>query len=170
MSRQSDASLLEIPAADDAERERRAVERESRAAGEGGSRWRTWYWLAIPVAAIAAYALVVRTGFLADDFILIERASQPGADWRALLPGSAWFYYRPVGVLLTWELGWELWGYNPVPYHVIQLLLHAGTALVLGLWLASATGSRALDGLWVCSSRCIPCSGKLSGGWPRNGT
>lgn len=118
--------------------------------GDIARRWglpfRGWYWGLVPLLAMAAYGSVLGVGFLMDDHILLNLAQQPGIDGRALLPfpDSPWIFYRPVGVLFTWELGWELWGLNPWPYHLTSLLLHAGCALVLGLWLAEATGRRCL--------------------------
>ena len=53
------------------------------------------------------------------------------------------FLYRPVGGLLTWQLGWLLWGAHPLPYHALGLLIHAASALFLGLWLATVTAWRS---------------------------
>ena len=58
---------------------------------------------------------------------------------RILLPDPNWMFYRPISTVLTWGLGWRLWGDNPFPYHLIGLLLHAGVALTLGLWLAAVS-------------------------------
>src|SRR4051812_38520588 len=85
------------------------------------------YWAALPVLAFVAYFFVLRVGFLGDDFIFLDTARDRGIDLEVLLPGQRWFFYRPVGGLFTWELGWQLWGYNPFPYHLIQVLLHAAT-------------------------------------------
>jgi hypothetical protein len=49
--------------------------------------------------------------------------------------------------MVIWQLGWVLWGANPVPYQVFGLLLHAGVALMLGLWLAEATQRQTLGWL-----------------------
>jgi hypothetical protein len=102
----------------------------------------------VPLLAVVAYARALSVGFLGDDFVLLAFARLPGVDWSALLPHSPhWPSYRPVGVLLTWELGWALWGANPLPYHLVSLLIHAATALLLGLWLADATRAPLLGWL-----------------------
>gem|GEM_PF-1726785 len=126
-------------------------------------RWQWWYWAALPLLAFIAYFTVLRIGFLGDDFVLLGWAKEPGVDMQALLPGSRWFFYRPVGVFFTWELGWHLWGYNPFPYHLAQLLMHAGTALLLGLWLAYATGRKLMGWLAGAIFAVFPSHGEAVG-------
>ncbi len=101
-----------------------------------------WYWAFIPLLATAAYVTVLRIGFLSDDYILMYGARHSGIDLRTFSP-AGWVFYRPAGTILTWQIGWQLWGYNPLPYHLISLILHAATALMLGLWLAEVTGKRS---------------------------
>lgn len=109
--------------------------------------FRSVYWLVLPLLAIGAYITVLRIGFLADDFILLDAARTDVISSRSLLPLPGETFYRPVGLLLTWKLGWFLWGFNPLPLHLQGLLLHAGVSLVLGLWLAEITSRRALGWL-----------------------
>ncbi|HKP53755.1 MAG TPA: hypothetical protein VJ183_14025 [Chloroflexia bacterium] len=125
--------------------------------------WQTWYWAAVPLLAFIAYATVLRIGFLGDDYLLLGLASEPGADLQAFLPGSRWLFYRPVGVFFTWELGWQLWGYNPLPYHLAQLLMHAATSLLLGLWLSYITGRRLLGLLAGLIFAAFPTHGEAVG-------
>ena len=101
--------------------------------------FRRRYWLLLPLLAIIAYATVVRIGFLADDLLLLGAAKQGLLDLRVLLPQDNSYLYRPVGQLLTWSLGWQVWGFNPAPFHIQGLLLHAGVSLVLGLWIGGIT-------------------------------
>ncbi len=68
-------------------------------------RWQWWYWAALPLLAFIAYYTVLRVGFLGDDFVLLGWAKEPGVDMQALLPGSRWFFYRPVGVFLYLGIG-----------------------------------------------------------------
>lgn len=95
---------------------------------------------AVPLLAVVAYATVVRIGFLSDDILLALRRRNDGFNWGTLLPDPNWPFYRPVGHFVTWEAGWTFWGDNPLPYHVLGLLLHAGASLALALWLSEATG------------------------------
>jgi hypothetical protein len=111
------------------------------------SPFRAWYWALVPFLAIAAYVTVLRIGFLADDLLLLIEG-RSGNRLAHLLPSPDWFLYRPVGQLFIWDLGWTLWGYNPLPFHLQGLLLHAGVALVLGLWV-SEVSSRRWMGLLV---------------------
>ncbi len=101
--------------------------------------FRTWYWLLVPALAIVAYATVLRVGFLADDFILLESARVRGIDFHLFLPNDWDLFYRPVGLVLTWIAGWHAWGFNPLPYHLQGLLLHAVTSLVLALWVSNVS-------------------------------
>ncbi len=111
------------------------------------SAFRRWYWLLIPLLAIAAYATVLRIGFLGDDFVLLAEADSRRVGFDLLMPRPGWFLYRPIGSLLIWDLGVRLWGNNPFPFHLQGLLLHALTSLALGLWLAEATSRRFLGWL-----------------------
>lgn len=105
-----------------------------------------WYWALVPLLAIVAYLPVLRVGFLSDDMGL-NRIAQSSWGWEMFLPNTDLRFYRPVGFLLTWQLPWPLWGMNPFPYHLTGLLLHAGVAFVLALWLAEASQRRWLGWL-----------------------
>jgi hypothetical protein len=104
-------------------------------------------WLAVPLLAFLAYGTVFRIGFLSDDFLLLYTARAQGIDPQAWLPDPTWFFYRPVGTFLTWQAGWQLWGFNPFPYHLLGLLIHAASSLLLGLWLARVASNRAIGWL-----------------------
>jgi hypothetical protein len=110
--------------------------------------FRRWYWALIPLLAFTAYATVLRIGFLSDDFAILDAARLDPVNLQTFLPTRhTVLLYRPVGMLLTWILGWHVWGFNPLPYHVLGLLLHAGASLALGLWLAEAISRRWLGWL-----------------------
>jgi len=96
------------------------------------------------VLAITAYATVLQVGFLADDFPPLNRARVEGLTPHILMPGPDPTFYRPVGDLLIFRLGWLAWGFNAWPYHLTGLLLHAGVALALALSLYEVTRSRSL--------------------------
>jgi hypothetical protein len=91
--------------------------------------------------ALIAYLPALQLGFLADDYDLLHDAStRPLA--ASLVPGSTEIFYRPVGKVFTWWVGWQLWGYNPFPFHLESVLLHAAASIALALWLAQTTGNR----------------------------
>ncbi len=122
--------------------------------------FRTWYWALVPLLTIVAYFTAVRVGFLKDDLQFLADARNYGFDLGRLVSQDAQLhyglFYRPVGTVLTWRLGWQLWGANPFPYHLESVLIHAANALLVGLWLAQASGRRALG--WL--------AGALFGVWP----
>jgi hypothetical protein len=105
-------------------------------------RFRVWYWALVPLLALIAYLPAITVDFLADDLHMLHEAKVEGIAADVLMPHPQWWFYRPLGTLLIWRVGWQLWGYNPVPYHVIGLLVHSGVALALGLWLAEITRVR----------------------------
>ncbi|HKP53143.1 MAG TPA: hypothetical protein VJ183_10890 [Chloroflexia bacterium] len=101
--------------------------------------WRWWFWALVPLLAIAAYVTVLRVGFLADDFFQLNIGRLWGLDPFSGFDIDVPAFLRPVGFYFAYQLPWHLWGYNPLPYHVAGLLAHAGSALILGLWLSAAT-------------------------------
>jgi len=112
--------------------------------------FRRWYWFLVPLLAIAAYATVLRIGFLGDDSILIAQTQDRHLTLDSLLPQPGGFLYRPLGLLFIWDLGALLWGNNPFPLHLQGLLFHAFTSLALALWVAEVTSRRALG--WLAGS------------------
>jgi hypothetical protein len=92
---------------------------------------------------------VLRVGFLADDFFQLNVARIWGLDPFAAIADAAIRpgFLRPVGAYIIYQLPWHLWGYDPLPYHIVGLLTHATSALILAIWLSSATGRRTLGWL-----------------------
>jgi len=103
---------------------------------------RSWYpRAAILLLGLAAYAPALSTGFLYDDHILIE--SNPEIRSWSLSNVKHDFstgifndsengigFYRPLQTLST-RIEYSLWKLNPLPYHLTNLLLHLGNALLL---------------------------------------
>jgi hypothetical protein len=106
-----------------------------------------WRWVFVPVLAVLAYIPALSVGFLSDDWALLLQAEQAGIDPGVFLPNPAWPSYRPIGALLTWQLGWQIFGASPFLYHALGLLLHAATALALGLWASTVSGRAGLGWL-----------------------
>src|SRR6266566_7469335 len=84
--------------------------------------WRRWYWLIVPLLALVAYVSILQVGFLSDDFVLLGQARTSGINPAVFVPAPHWFLYRPLGTLVVWQLGWQLWGFNPLPFHIQSLL------------------------------------------------
>lgn len=97
-------------------------------------------WLAIPLLALAAYLTALGVGFLSDDFVILSSVRSSGVDFNAFVPDPTWPFYRPVSTMLIWELGWQVWGFNPLPYHLIGLLLHAGVVAFTPIALLASGG------------------------------
>jgi hypothetical protein len=97
-------------------------------------------WLAVPLLAVVAYAPTLRVWFLSDDFghlLFHESLAFP----KALLAfDNANMFYRPLSTVLTWNLGYALFGTNALPYHIFSLLFHALTAFFLARGVAVISG------------------------------
>src|SRR5205823_3847312 len=89
---------------------------------------------------VAAYAPSLSAGFLYDDHLLIESnlALRSWPTWPQdfssgvfhHLTASGTDFYRPLQTLST-RIEYSLWKLRPRPYHLTNLLLHLGNALLL---------------------------------------
>jgi tetratricopeptide (TPR) repeat protein len=117
-------------------------------------------------ALLAGIALVVFSGTLANGFVyddnpqIIQNPFIINPDlWKKMFSGSVWSFqgaatnfYRPLQFVCYWLL-YRLAGPNPVPFHLLNLLLYTATVVLvyrLGLRLAS-NGLVAFGGalLWA---------------------
>lgn len=109
-------------------------------------------WLAVVfIAALLVYARTLTMGFVYDDFsvilenrIITDIKNIPfifGSDgWRDLGKHSP--YYRPISTL-TLLVDFSFWRYNPLGYHLFNVLLHATNALLVAFILRRLTMSLA---------------------------
>src|SRR5471030_2535585 len=91
-----------------------------------------WAGLLLAGLAFLAYAPAWHGGFVFDDDNLLTRNPLiPAADGlrRFWFTGEAVDYW-PVTMTSFW-VEWRLWGLDPTGYHIVNLLLHVGDALLL---------------------------------------
>ncbi len=111
-----------------------------------------WLCAALIVAVVLiAYAPVSGCGFVWDDDDYVTQnpvlRSLPGL-WRSWFEPTSLPQYYPLVHTSFW-LEYRLWGTAPLGYHVVNVLLHAGSALVLWRLLTRLAVPGALLGaLW----------------------
>lgn len=94
-------------------------------------RWKTLAPLAFFVAAgLVAYANVVNTYFLSDDFAQIGRVLT--GDLSVVWGREHGGFFRPV-FIASYALDAALWGRRAVGYHLTNVLLHALNSLLVSL-------------------------------------
>ena len=129
---------------------RASSQRPGAATGQTRSWWnRDWILGLILIAGtVIAYQPVWHAGFMWDDDAhLTENPCIVGTlGFKGIWTSSAAVYY-PL-VLTTFWVEHALWGLNPVPYHVVNVLMHSACAVLLwrvlrnlrirGAWLGAA--------------------------------
>ena len=96
----------------------------------GGQSW--WLWPVFVVAVLATYSPAWHGGVLWDDGQHLTPASllSPGGFWRIWLSLGATQQYYPVVHSAFW-LFHAIWGYDPLGYHLVNIVLHATSAWLL---------------------------------------
>lgn len=114
----------------------------------------------IALLCVLVYANSLFNGFVYDDWDLVVRnpwlQKGPFSDafrsgyWESTRGGS--FYYRPV-VSISYWIDHEIWGLNPLGYHLRNVALHVAASilvLLLGVrWLGSRAGAFAAAALFA---------------------
>jgi hypothetical protein len=93
-------------------------------------------WLApvlVAALAFAAYAPVVRNGFIFDDDLHVTANALTGerGGYGQIWTSAELFHYYPM-TFSAFRLQRSLWGLDPRGYHLFNVLLHALAALLLG--------------------------------------
>jgi len=97
-------------------------------------------WLTVPLLAIAAFAPTLRVWFLSDDFGHLMFHQSLAFPKAFIAFDSVNMFYRPLSTVLTWNLGYALFGTNALPYHIFSLLFHALAAFFLARGVAVISG------------------------------
>ncbi len=109
-----------------------------------------WVAAAIVVASVLAYVPAIRGGWVWDDDFHVSR--NPNLDSleglrRIWLTTSATPQYYPMTHTTFW-IERHLWGLRPLGYHLVNVLLHAASAVLLGLVLTTLE----VPGAWLAAA------------------
>ncbi len=105
---------------------------------------RARFILLLSLITAAAYLPALRAGFVWDDYALVLRDPFIRS-WRLIPDGWQQFlfvdargsnFFRPLQ-RLTYTADYAIWEFNPLGYHLTNILLHGVAALALG-WFATA--------------------------------
>jgi tetratricopeptide (TPR) repeat protein len=117
---------------------------------ETSHRARIAWGLLLVTFTVLIYLPVTGAGFIWDDGYYVHRnPNLQNVDGLARIwfqPGATVQYY-PL-VFTSFWLEYRLWGLAPVGYHLVNVLLHAGAALILWRLLALL----AVPGAWVAAA------------------
>ena len=108
------------------------------------------FWV---IAVFAAYWPARQGGFIWDDdlHLLNNPVLRPGGLFRAWLPGSYVFYW-PLTSTAYW-VEYQLWGLSPLGFHLVNIALHALSAvLIWRLLRVAARAGRGVRGSSVCAA------------------
>ncbi len=93
--------------------------------------------LLLLVSVLAAYWPSLRAGYVWDDDSYLtqnELIRTPAGLWKLWTQPGAHPQYYPL-VFTSYGVEYQLWGLHPLGYHLTNVLLHAGSALLLWLLL-----------------------------------
>ena len=113
--------------------------------GGPGTRGKARAWAAlVAAAAVVPFAISGTFGFVWDDWLLLVENPYVtgGTPWRDLFTHDLWAFapgnmvshafYRPIPLLL-WRTLFAIFGNDPLPFHLTNVVLHAATAVLLFL-------------------------------------
>ena len=103
-------------------------------------RRRPWFWLLVALFCLSALLLAylrAKVGFFLDDWYLIIFRDGP-SDW--LLPHNEHIIILPAAL---YELSLTLFGMNPLPLHLVALVLFLISVALLFQWLKPLVGEPA---------------------------
>jgi len=106
--------------------------------------------LALAVLTVCAYAPALQGGFVWDDDTWVTGNPllwEPDGLWRIWFSRDSPSQYFPLTSTLL-RIQYTLWGANPFGYHAVNILLHAGNAILV-FWLLRRL---ALPGAWLAAA------------------
>lgn len=112
--------------------------------------WNGLLGLLLVLAVILVYQPVWHAGFIWDDdeyIIKNKLLTAPDGLWRIWFSLDSPSQYFPL-TYTAFRLEYALWGLNPAGYHWVNLLLHAGNALLI-CWLLRRL---AVPGAWLAAA------------------
>jgi dolichyl-phosphate-mannose-protein mannosyltransferase len=110
------------------------------------TRWMLLSGLTIIAIGLIVYHPVLRIGFWTDDYWYIETAGRQSLpDYLSAYfdPQAQWRWYRPIQGI-QWWVAYVLFGTEPLGYHLMQVLLHMLSAVILFLLTARVTRRTSL--------------------------
>ncbi len=115
------------------------------------SPWQAWLWgVGLVLLAALVYWPTLGNGFISDGepYVATDLASKPleGLENIWLTPGTH-ERYEPLTLSTFWA-EYQLWGLTPRGYHVVNLLLHAASAVLVWRLLARL----AVPGAWLAAA------------------
>jgi tetratricopeptide (TPR) repeat protein len=96
---------------------------------------RPWIVAALVAATLIAYLPALSAGFVWDDndWVTEHPVVTGERGWSEIWTGQTRFQFYPV-LFSAWRVQYALWGLDPAGYHAVNILLHAATAVLLGLF------------------------------------
>ena len=137
------------------------------------------YYIILILLVVLAFANSLQNSFVWDDYLMIVDNPRIDLAPKEMLsiftmplskftgyPEHLQVYYRPV-LFLYFILNYKIWGMNPVGFHLVNILLHITTALVLyriGLHLFDCQGNSKLTSLIGASVFAVhPVNSEMAG-------
>lgn len=106
--------------------------------------------LAIITVCFVAYVPAMKAGFIWDDDYYVTNnplLTAPGGLYRIWTSGTITSQYFPLTYTTFW-FEYRLWGFNPVGYHIVNVVIHIINSLLLWLVLRRLS----VPGAWFASA------------------
>lgn len=85
----------------------------------------------LAVLVVICFFPLLRYFFSQDDFHLLYRSTHETGDMLGVSFGAVPHHFRPLTKTFYFAAAYRAFGFNPVPYHVVSLVLHLCNALLV---------------------------------------